>query len=123
MLGKQKPLVVHRRIARRTVDMVEALLVADLLKTDVDLAKLNLTSVARVKIRIEDPTMYLPEGLSEKKVSQPHSLLVASRHKIPLASPMNVNVSSDGDPAELSVHLVKPLVPSLARRAPQQQAP
>jgi hypothetical protein len=85
MLGKQKPLVVHRRIVRQTVDMVEALLVANLLKTDVDPAKL-ISLVVKVKIRIEDPTMYLQEGWLEKKVSQPRSLLVASHHKIPLAN-------------------------------------
>jgi hypothetical protein len=61
---------------------VEALLVADLLKTDVDPAILILMLVEKVKIHIEDPTMYLQERLLETKVSQPHSLLVASHHKI-----------------------------------------
>lgn len=117
MPGKQKPLVVRRRIVRRMVDIV---LVVNLLKTDVDPAKLILLD-AKVKIRIEDPTIHLQEGLLEKKVSRPHSLLAASHHKILLADRMNV--SSDGDPVELSVHLVKPLVLSLARRVLRQQVP
>jgi hypothetical protein len=103
--------------------MVEAFLVASLLKIDVDPVKLNLLLVAKVKILIEDPTMYLREGLLETKVSQLHSLLVANRHKIPLASRMNVNVSSYLDTTELSVHLAKPLVTSPVRRVLQQQVP
>jgi hypothetical protein len=99
MLGKQRSLVVHRRIVRRTVDTVEALLVASLPKIDVDPSKLNSLLGAKVKILIEDLTMYLGEGLLEKKVSQLHSLLVANHHKILPASRMNV--SSDLATAEL----------------------
>ena len=119
--GKQEPLVVHRRIVRRTVDMVEAFLVASLLKIDVDLAKLNTLLVAKVKILIEDPTMYLREGLSGMKPSQLHSLRVVNRHKMPLASRMNVSL--DLDTAELSVRPAKPLVTSPVHRVLQQQVP
>ena len=110
MPGKQRPLVVHRRIVPQTVDMVEVLQVAGLLKIDVDPVKLNSLLVAKVKILIEDPKTYLLEGLLETKVSQLHSLLVENRHKIPPASRMNV--SSDLATAELSVHRAKPLVTS-----------
>ena len=115
MLVKLKPPVVHRWIVRRTVVMMQALLVEDLMKSGIDPAKLNLMLVQKLKIFIKDPTI----DLSEKKVSRPRSLLFASRHKMPLASPINVNASWE-DPVELSVHLAKPPVPSLARRVPQQ---
>lgn len=123
ILGKQKPPAVHQRIVHRTAHMLETLIIANPLKTDVDLVKLNLILVAKVKIPTEDPTMYLREGLVEKKVFQPHSLLVASRRKIPLEGRMNVSVNLVDDPAELSVHLARPLVPSLARRVLQRQVP
>ena len=49
---------MHRRIVPQTVDMVEVLQVAGLLKIDVDPVKLNSLLVAKVKILIEDPKTY-----------------------------------------------------------------